>query len=321
MNDKEDSKRDELRESWIDSLLKSATKPQDHSQRIAQAMDRIEAEQLTSRPKAATQFQPRWILWRTMGVVAAVLFLAFLLFPNGGARTAIAAVQRSLDVAAERTIRKYWIEVNYRPADGQARTIRNELYVEGNDRFALRHPGMLPGTSFWLGQDGDEAWVLPAFGPVLKGDNTILSKWLETRGQPATPYLHVSTVLDRMMSRGYRLETASSEESVAISDSVSVTCLHIRAARTAAQEPGLPETIDLWAGRESGMAVRLVARWKLAEGVAGRESVVINFRNEKNTLSEAWFTAEGHYEGKRPTMRFDKSDGGSETKPEENKKL
>ena len=321
MNDQENSKRDELRESWIESLLISATNPQDHSKRIAQALDRIEADHLTAPPKPAPQFRSRRMLWSTMGVVAALLLLALLLFPNGGARSAMAAVQRSLDVAAERTIRKYWLEVNYQAASGQTNTIRNDLYVEGNDRFALRHPGMLPGTSFWLGQDGDEAWVLPAFGPVLKGDNTILSKWLETRGQPAAAYLHVSTVLDRMMSRGYRLETASSKESVDISNSVSVTCLHIRAERTAAQEPGLPETIDLWASHETGMAIRLVARWKLAEGVAGRESVVITFRNQEDTLSDAWFTAEGHYEGKRPTMRFDKSEGESETTPEENKKL
>jgi hypothetical protein len=322
MNDQEHSKRDELRESWIDSLLTSATKPQDHSQRIARAMDRIEADQRTARPKPAKQFRSRRMLWSTMGVVAAVLLLAFQLFPNGGEQTAIAAVQRSLDVAAERTIRHYWLEVNYQAAGGQTRTTRNDLYVEGNDRFALRYPALLPGTSLWLGQDGDEAWVLPAFGPVLKGDNTMLTRWLETRGQPATPYLHVTTVLNRMNSRGYRLKTVSNDESVAISDSASVACRHIRTERTATQEPGFPETIDLWAGHESGMAMRLVARWKSAEGVAGRESVVITFRKEETMLSEAWFTAESHYEGTRPTIRFDKWDDGAETetKTEINKK-
>ena len=313
MNDQGNSKRDELRESWIDSLLISATKPQDHSERIAQAMDRIEADQLTARPRATKQFGSRWVLWRAMGVVAALLFLGFLLFSDGGTRTAIAAVQRSLDIAAERTIRKYWVEVNYQAAGGQTRTVRNDVYVQGNDRFVLRHPALLPGTSFWLGQDGNESWVLPAFGPVLKGDNTMLGRWLETRGQPATPYLHVTSVLERMMSRGYQLKTVSSDESITVSEAVAVACRHIRAERTAAQEPGLPETIDLWAGQDSGMAMRLVARWKPAERVTGRESVVITFRNEETTLSDAWFTAEGHYEGTRPIIRFDKRDDGAET--------
>jgi hypothetical protein len=75
----------------------------------------------------------------------------------------------------------------------------------------------------------------------------------------------------------------------------------------------LPETIDLWADHESGMAMRLVARWKLAEGVAGRESIAITFRKEETSLSEAWFTAEGHYEGSRPTIRSDKPNNGTET--------
>lgn len=321
MNDQENSKRDELRESWIDALLTSAARPQDHSQRIAQAMDRIEADPLTARRQIARQFGSRRMLWRAIGIVCTLLILALLWFPGGGSRTAIAAVQRSLDVAADRTIRKYWLEVNYQAASGQIRTIRNDLYVQGNDRFALRHPAVLPGTSFWLGQNGKESWVLPAFGPVLKGDNTMLSRWLETQGQPATPYLHVTTVLDRMMSRGYRLETVSSDESVAISDSVSVVCRHIRAERNAAQEPGLPETIELWAAHETGMAIRLVARWTLAERTAGRESVVITFQEEEMALPEAWFTAEGHYEGNRPTIRFDASDYGFETEPQEGEKL
>jgi hypothetical protein len=307
MNEREKAERDELRDAWIESLLVTATRPQNHAERIARAMSQIESGPVGVHLADAGRKRRRFVSWMAIGATAAVFLASLLLVQDGGTQSAMAAIQRSLDVAAQRITRKYLLEVEYRPANGRPSKITNDLYVQGNDRFALRHPGLLPGTSFWVGRNGAESWVLPAIGPVLKGDNTVLSRWLRSHDELDTPYLHVTTVLARMMSRGFRLETLRDEE-FAVPNGPPVECQHIRAHRKMSDQPGLPETIELWASRESGMAVRLVARWTLAEGESGRESVVLTFQNEEPSLSGAWFSAEGHYAGRRPMMRFDAPD-------------
>jgi hypothetical protein len=311
MNEQEESKHpnhQELSESWIESLLVSATRPQDHSDRVARAMSQIETGSVRPHSGDQAKMWKRCLQWSSIGVAASVLLALFLLFSNGGTQSAMAAVQRSLNAAAERIARKYLLQVEFQTANGGTRRIDNDFYVQGDDRFALRHPGLLPGNSFWLGQDGNESWVLPAFGPVLKGHNTFLSRWLRSQqkgslGLADITHLHVTTLLKRM-SRGYQLEALDDEE-IAIPESGTVVCQHIRARRQTADQPYRPDTIELWASRESGMAVRLIARWELKEDEIGRESVVLTFQSEEPSLSDAWFTAEGHYEGSRPIVRID----------------
>ncbi len=306
MNDHEKPKQDELREAWIESLLVSAMKPPDHADRIARAMSRLEPGQVAPNPAALGRTRVRFVEWGSVGVAASVLLALFWLLHDGGSQSAMAAIQRSLDVAAEQTTRKYLLQVEYRSADGQTLKTDNDLYVQGNKRLVLRHPSLLLGTSFWLGRNGSESWVVPPLGPVLKGDNGNLILWLRSREELDTPYLHVSTFLTRM-SRGYQLETLDDEE-VAVPITGPVACQHIRARRISAAQPDLPDTIELWASRESGIAIRLIARWELGDDQIGRKSVLLTYRNEEPSLSEDWFTPERHYQGRRPVMRMDPSD-------------
>ena len=44
MSDQDETKHDNIRESWIESLLLSATKPQDNSDRLPQAMRQIDSD-------------------------------------------------------------------------------------------------------------------------------------------------------------------------------------------------------------------------------------------------------------------------------------
>ena len=314
MSNQDNAKRDELRQAWIDSLLISATKPQDHSQLIAEAMSQIESADQNLRD-GSTQQQSRRILsrfvgWPTFGIAATILLAVLLTFRTDGSQTAMAAIQRSLDVAAQRLTRKYSLDVTYRPLLGKPGKVAAELYVQGNDRLAIRHPGLLPRTNFWLGRDGDQSWVVPAFGPVIKGGVSVLEGYLRSHEQLDTPYLHVSTMLHQMTSKGFHLKVLTDEE-ISVDDGRSFLCRHIQATASNSHDPELPHAIELWTSRETGMAVRMIARWDLAAGQPGRESVVITFQQDEPDLSNAWFTAEGHYTGRRPVIG--PSNAGQET--------
>jgi hypothetical protein len=303
MNGEEESKREQLRDSWIESLLASAVTPRDHADQVARVMKQINQPEATHA--ATAMRKPRRSLrWGAIAIAASVfLALFFVIEGGGGSSTAMAAIQRSLNVAAERMTRKYLLQVRYRTPAGQEAQSDSELYVQGHDRFALRHPGFLPRSSFWLGKNETEEWVVPPIGPVRIGNDMVLSRWLTSHEQLDTPYLHVTTLLTRM-SRGYRLETKSDEE-VTLPDGTKVACEHIRAELEMADEANAPDTIELWASRETDMAIRIVVRWNLAKGQAGKESIVLTFQSEEPSLSHEWFAPEAHYQGRRVIMRVD----------------
>ncbi len=309
MDEHEKLKREKLRESWIESLVVSATRPPSNADRVARAMSQIEADQVAPHSIDRARRRTRFFQSGAIAVAAAVLLGLFLLVPSGGTPSAMAAIQRSLDVAAEQTTRKYLLQIQFQSRDGQKDTIDNDLYVQGRNRFAIRHPGLVPGTNLWLGRDGAESWIVLPIGPIFKGDKTMVRRWIRSQNGLDrsgvgldTPYLHVTTIL-RCMSRGYHLETLE-DEGITIPGGGPFTCQHIRAERKSPEEPNLPETIDLWASRESGMAVRLIARWELEDGEIGRKAVILTFLNEESSLSRDWFTAEGHYDGPRPIIRM-----------------
>jgi hypothetical protein len=215
----------------------------------------------------------------------------------------MAAVQRSLNVAAELMTRRYQLQIRYRDAADEVGQIDVDLFVRGHDRFTLSHPGLLPGTSFWLGTDSSDEWVVPPVGPVRKGNDMVLSRWLRSREELDTPYLHVTSLLTRM-SRGYRLASIPDQE-IELPDGQTEICQVIQAELETADEANLPDTIELWSSRETGMAMRIAARWNLAEGDVGKESVVLTFQADEPSLGDEWFTAEAHFEGRRAITRVD----------------
>jgi hypothetical protein len=311
MNEYEKPQRDEeLRERWIESLLVSATSQQDHTDRIARAMRQLESQQGASQTARPVRSRTRLLQWGTIGLAATILLALFVLVQTDGSQAAMAAIQRSLNVAAQPTTRKYLLQIESQSVIGGTRKTDIDLYVNGNDRFALRHPGPLPQVpqaSFWVGQDRAESWVVPPIGPVLKGDRTLVGRWIRSREElDETALLHVTTVLTRMMSRGYRLEKLADEE-ITIPLGSSVECQHIRAKREAMDQEDVPDTIELWASRESGMAMRIIARWEREDGEVGKKSVVLTFQNDEPSLAADWYTAETHYQGHRPIIRMDSS--------------
>ena len=309
MNEHEKPQRDEeLRERWIESLLVSATSQQDHTDRIARAMSQLEARQVAPQTAGPARSRTRFLQWGSIGVAATVLLALFLLVQTGGSQSAIAAIQRSLNVAAHPTTRKYLLQIESQSVIGGTRETDIDLYVHGNNRFVLRHPGPLPQANFWVGQNGSDSWVVPPIGPVVKGDRTLLRRWIRSREElDDSALLHITTVLRRMMSRGYRLEKLADEE-ITIPHGLAVECQRIRAERETTDQQDLPDTIELWASRESGMAMRIIARWEREDGEVGKKSVVLTFQNDEPSLAADWYTADAHYQGQRSIIRMDSSD-------------
>jgi hypothetical protein len=271
-------------------------------------MSEIETDQV--RPSSSDQARKRARLyqWGSIGVAATVLLALLFLVQTGGSQSAIAAIQRSLNVAAHPTTRKYLLQIESQSVIGGTRETDIDLYVHGNNRFALRHPGPLPQANFWVGQNGSDSWVVPPIGPVVKGDRTLLSRWIHSREElDDSALLHITTVLRRMMSRGYRLEKLADEE-ITIPHGPAVECQHIRAEREITDQQDLPDAIELWASRESGMAMRIIARWEREDGEVGKKSVVLTFQNDEPSLAADWYTADAHYQGQRSIIRMDSSD-------------
>lgn len=323
----EPADRDELQQQWIESLLICASVKEDHAPRIAAAMRQLGEPGEPSEPSEPSEhdgLRPPFVVlplsdqadhalsppvlgrkqrgnsqrWKSVVAAICAALMFFVLWPTEEAPAAVAVIERSLQVAAERLTRHYQLQVQSRTIFGSGRTIDNELYVQGHDRFVLRHPGLLPGRATWLGRRGDMFWVVPAVGPVLKGDSTVLSGWLREQGELDTPYLHVTTILDRMNSRGFQLRVLE-DESVTLPDGSSELCQHIQARLASSDSSALPATIELWAARSTGMAVRLTARWNLAEGEFGRESVVLTYQGDEPSLSSEWFTPQAHQRAPR----------------------
>jgi hypothetical protein len=303
MNEDEKMPGDEFREAWVESLLTSVANPQDHTDRVARAMEQIHAEPDTLTWVALARRRSLSLRWGAIAVAASALLALFLLIDAGSSRTAMAAVTRSLNVASELMTRKYQLQVQYRGAADNVSQIDIDLFVRGHDRFTLRHPGLLPGTSFWLGTDSSEEWVVPPVGPVRKGNDMVLSRWLRSRGELDTPYLHLTSLLTRM-ARGYRL-TSMPDREIELPDGKTELCQVIQAELETSDEANLPDTIELWSSRETGMAIRMVARWNLTEGDIGKESVVLTLQGDEPSLEDEWFTAEAHYEGQRVIVRVD----------------
>jgi hypothetical protein len=294
----------------IDALLLAAYVDEQAAvaNRVDRVMQRIGLEKSTPlrppyEPNHATH--STWSRWVSLVIAASLLGAAFIgLQYVGPTQRALAAIEQSLEAAEEKVARKYLITVT-RKEGMVSREIENDLYVEGNDRFALRHPTLLPGADLWLGKNGDTNWVVPVIGPVLTGNDLALSRWLSVQEQFSTPYLHVTTVLDRM-SRGYRLWQLG-ESTVHCVTGKDVLCRHVLGELKREADQNLPATIELWSDAESGVAIRIEARWSLSASDSGRERVVIEFADQPD-LPDNWFEAEGHYSGLRSKITFDRKE-------------
>ena len=150
--------------------------------------------------------------WLGIALAASALIWASVYFPGFKvAQPAMAAVDRSIDRALEDVGRRYTVTSRIRNPEGNSITKKLELFVRGGQRFAMHIKGPMNLASTWIGSSHGEAWVVPPIGPVIEGKQEHLIRWAANRDDLATPYLHISTILERMRNR-YEFESVEKLE-------------------------------------------------------------------------------------------------------------
>ncbi|QDU59118.1 hypothetical protein [Aeoliella mucimassa] len=292
-------------ERFVEALLSQALRPDTagRERRIAQAMDSINRPEPTPRPHRASSAS-HW-RWARLAMAATVLLALGLLWPLlDTSRSAHATVLRSLEVATARGPRHYRVvTIARRPVVGDV-TVHWDLYVDGANRFAIRRPSPIAMREVWFGSNGDESWVVPPIGPVMRGDQRMLGRWLAARDPNESQVLHLSTVLE-WMARDFDLESLDNERLLDLTSddqSTKVECRHVRGIRRL-QDTRAPKQIDVWADTTTGIARRVVIDWQLEEGQRdeaqfGRMKMTLDLLDE-HELAEDWFDAAGHTNARR----------------------
>ncbi len=255
----------------------------------------VAVEKLASEVTVPAVTTPRRKRWLTPLVVAAsvVIAAAFLRVPFNPRQTAIAAVTATLKAAEEGTDRKYLVTTDLRTASGEARTLQADLWVRGHSRYVLRQDGAL--GDFKMGSDGTEFWITPAIGPVFVGTSPgLLEQLVLGEDRLATPYLQLTTILERMAQR-YELSLLPEEELPAAEGTSRIRCTHVLGKRRPDVDPLNPESIELWTARQSGIAQRMILSWPLAADDSGLRSVTLNLRPVEKTISDGWYRHSAHH--------------------------
>lgn len=311
------NRREDLDHAWLDSLLALSLKPDSaeaDENRIANLwraidMDCESPERLDfSRDQLdgptpsslSTQQTVRWNRlrspWSSWMVAAAVLSVLLTIPWYLRANQAIAAIDRANQVFP--TPRKYRIQMTSVGEQSPSRTVW--LYLDSSNRFVIEHPSWFQSQKTWLGGDSVSQWIVLPAGPAFIGSQKVLGGWLVRRDGDA-PYLHLSTILDRMRN-GYKLSAPTSTQISSIDNHAPIECIYIKGQRRSDRH-GLPSTIELWVHPENGMAQRVVLNWNIPtpqDGVRSRKQWTVDLV-DCPTLPSNWFSPDAHM---RPSQRI-----------------
>jgi hypothetical protein len=312
-NSQEDHDNERLQEAemqMLDSLLRQALRaePEARDARVQGVLQRLDEQtadptedhrQTVGRVRRKRSTVPRWI--SLAAAASLVLALGVWWQVSSPSRRAYATVQETLQRAEETGARQYSVTaVVKRPVVGK-KEIAAELYVDGANRFVLRHPTILLLGEVWIGGNERENWIAPTRGPILVGDEKMLQQWMADKKDLSTPFLHVTTILQRM-SNDYDLEMLADEGLAAAGQpDTTVRCRRVRGVLRDATRR-LPRTIDLWADRDTGIARRLILDWELQPGQLGRSKVTFELLGSKE-LPPDWFEHSTHHGEGRAVFR------------------
>lgn len=231
----------------------------------------------------------RWAVWTA---AATVLLAAALLWQsNSPSRQAYATVQRGLQTSRRPGARKYRFRVvSIRPLLGE-HTADGELYVDGADKFVVRHSSFLSLGEFWVGGNDREYWIKPPLGPMLLGDRKMLDDWIDRHDDRSTPNLHVTTLL-RRLSSDYELSMLPDETLPDSENGGSVVCRRVRGVLRSANALA-PRVIHLWADPRSGVTRRLLLDWKRQDREIGPSTMTVELVGSVE-LPPDWFEASYH---------------------------
>lgn len=235
--------------------------------------------------------------WRIgLLVLSASVFLAvtlgfrYLVAPP----SASAMLDKSLDWVEQPGARQYEIESQLqRPFLGE-RNARGELYLDGADRFYIRHEAMLLNGSYYIGSDGNQAWLITPSGEAMNADVDWMRNWLAEQDPLITPELRLAPMLERMQ-REYDLAiTEKRYLDNSLDPGAKVACWHIVGTLSnQKQTKRRPRIIELDADAKAGTVHRLVLDWQLAEGEFGPDQMTFKLVGQP-VLNEEWFHLETH---------------------------
>lgn len=288
-------RKKELDHAWIESLLHEAL----NREHISNA-DRIQS--LFSKPNfefrelhsSAIHKHRSFVRWLPLAIAAslAVVLGAWLSSFSNPNQLAYAAIARSLQ--ATPVAREYSIRIIANTLAETTVTKTAQLFVDSSDRFVVHRQGWGLGD-VWFGNDGSNHWVVPRFGPAVKGSERILGSWLMKK-DATTPYLHIKTILKRM-EKEYRVSMLPDAVLTANFGQGDVLCERVRGEwKGPTRQPNnsmLPATIELWADKGTGIAHRVVLAWNLLPTQIGPLEWTIDLKGFPS-LADNWFDPSGH---------------------------
>lgn len=286
-------RKQQLDELWLESLLTAAYQSDDRAEdRIAVVMRRLDS------PRKTTAVRGHWFSLRNLSalaIAASLLVLATFVFDNSQQR-AYATVARSAKATPQTRLYRMQMIIQ-RPAAGR-REMTADLYVDPNNRFVLKHPGMLGFGTAWIGGDAQQRWIAPPRGPVIVGGEEIVGRWLS--GQDlVSPYLQLNTILERMGS-DYAL-TMLTDVTLDGPNNRQIRSKHVRG--DIRQLRGwMPTTIELWADADSGVAHKVILHWPPHPNRPGPVRWTIDLIDTPTDLPVDWFEIAGHAAG-RPIVK------------------
>ena len=273
----------------------------------AAVMDRIVAGQVGAfepsiRRSSLRRRAARWMLAATVCLVA--VWVGWLAQP--GTNRALAAVQLARETLSEPTDRSYLITVDGQSPRGGAHSREATLFARGTDQFVFKVKGPF-GAEIFAGSDGKESWLIPPVGPVLVSDNVMLiDRWF-SREVPI-PVMRLDEILQRLESK-YELNTVASgsnpirygEQHVQDSDSPNPESVHVVGHRHH-DEPIVPDTVELWVDRSTGILQRLELRWDESIVRPGPRAITVILKS-KEALEADFFSHNQHHSQVVPVHR------------------
>lgn len=302
MTTNERSNQDPHKTQWVDSLLEALYDNDKHHAQslVTSGLERLDQQSASVVMKGQGEQgsrRSRWPRWQLVGLATAALILIAVLLPFlNPSNQAMAAVTRSIQEAIQDVGRHYTVKARIRVSDRASINREADLFVKGGDRFAIRTDTLLGSLPIWIGSNQGKAWVVPPSGPVIQGDTSSLIAWVALREEFSTPYLHIATALERIRDN-YELKNLQ-EVSLQTSAGV-ITCQYIEGVLVGQGSQQVPDRIELWADSESGIALKIIAKWTLNEGEVGRESVTIELQDDIELANEFFGPNEHGGQGRR----------------------
>ncbi len=304
---------------WLNSLLQQTLRRDSVARerrviRVTTAItDLARQVAATSVPVSSPARRRGW--WAPVTAAAVCLLTLAIWRPFGApGLTAVAAVQASLQEAAQASDRRYRVTLLL-AEESSTREVAADLWVRGGTHYVWRQAG--PLGDFVIGSDGRHHWVTPSVGPVIVGTRRGLLEQAVLGEHAGTEFLQITSILARLAER-YELQLLPEENLPAVDGSQTLRCTHVLGRRRpeAAETDGLPrppETIELWTTRQSGIAQKLVLSWP--KGVREPRLLGATFAllPLESPVEETWYSHEAHH---APDRRIIDRDAAAETEPD-----